>query len=165
MAPVSGPASSRPPRPTPAPAAEGELHGAVADRLRAEDQRYTSGRRALVRLLAAADRPVTIAELLAADPGLAQSSAYRNLAVLEAAEVVHRVLSDDELARYELAEDLTGHHHHHLICTTCGAVEDFTIPPALEEELASAFERVSERTGFRARHHRLDLVGSCGDCR
>jgi Fe2+ or Zn2+ uptake regulation protein len=141
------------------------LHAAAAERLRSEGQRYTAGRRSLVALLAATDRPVTIAELLALDAAIAQSSAYRNLGVLEAADVVHRVVSDDEYARYELAEDLTGHHHHHLICTSCGAVEDFTIPPALEDELAAAFERVGDRTGFRARHHRLDLVGSCATCR
>jgi len=145
----------------------GWLHlvAAPAELLRDAGQRYTAGRRRLVEALGSVDRPVTIAELLHREDDLAQSSAYRNLGVLEAAEVVHRVVSDDEFARYELAEDLTGHHHHHLICTTCGAVEDFTVPPDLEADLAAVSDRVAHETGFVARRHRLDLVGSCGTCR
>ena len=55
----------------------------VTDRLRLVDQRYTSGRRRLVGALMDAPRPVTIPELIDGQPGLRQSSAYRNLHVLE----------------------------------------------------------------------------------
>jgi len=147
----------------PAPVSS-ELHVAVAGRLRSDDQRYTSGRRALVDLLVGAERPLTIAELLARGSGIAQSSAYRNLAVLEQAGVVRRVVTDDEFARFELAEDLTGHHHHHLICTTCGRVEDFTIAGHLERTLDRAFGQVATDTGFSITDHRLDLVGTCSGC-
>ena len=51
---------------------------------------------------------VGAAEILAVG-SLPQSSAYRNLAVLEACGVVHRVAGTDELARFERAEDLTEH--------------------------------------------------------
>ena len=67
------------------PTSRDELHDAVAVRLRSADQRYTSGRRRLVELLAEAPRPETIPELLGRAPSLAQSSAYRNLVVLEEA--------------------------------------------------------------------------------
>jgi Fur family transcriptional regulator, ferric uptake regulator len=143
--------------------AAAEVHDTAADRLRADGQRYTAGRRAVVEVLASTGRPLTIAEILEGDAGLAQSSAYRNLTVLEQAGVVHRVVGADEFARFELAEDLAGHHHH-LICSTCGAVSDFTISPALEASLATAFRSVTSATGFRADHHRLDLVGVCADC-
>lgn len=141
-----------------------DLHAAAGELLRGSGHRYTPGRRLLVETLGRVDRPVTIAELLEMDAGLAQSSAYRNLGVLEEAEVVHRVVSDDEFARYELDEDLTGHHHHHLICTSCGVVADFTVPNELEADLAAVFAKVASETGFTPRHHRLDLVGSCGEC-
>lgn len=140
-----------------------DLHVTAAGRLREGDQRYTRGRRTLVALLAETDRPLTIAELLDHDADLAQSSAYRNLGVLEEAGVVQRVVTDDEFTRYELTEDLTGHHHH-LICRTCGRVEDFTISTKLESSLSRAFERVTAETGFVAEHHRLDLVGTCAGC-
>ena len=140
-----------------------DLHATAAGRLRADGQRYTPGRRTLVDLLAEVDQPVTIPQLLEHRRGLAQSSAYRNLAVLERAGVVHRVVTSDEFARYELAEDLT-EHHHHLICSECGIVRDFTVPPGLERSVDDALAKVAKQTGFTLRHHRLDLVGVCPSC-
>jgi Fe2+ or Zn2+ uptake regulation protein len=140
-----------------------DLHAVAADRLRRDQQRYTPNRRALVERLAGADRPRTIPELLV-DGDLAQSSAYRNLAVLERAGVVHRIVTTDEFARYELAEDLTGHHHH-LICGACGGVEDFVVPTRVERSIERALAEAVAGTGFEAEHHRLDLLGTCRRCR
>jgi Fur family transcriptional regulator, ferric uptake regulator len=140
-----------------------ELHEVVATRLRVDGQRYTSGRRALVTILAASDQPLTLPQVLRRARGMAQSSAYRNLAVLERANVVHRVQSTDEFARYELDEELT-EHHHHLICEACGIVTDFTVPEDVERSLLRALDRVAARSSFRVGHHRLDLVGRCADC-
>lgn len=139
-----------------------DLHHAIGVRLGQVDQRYTAGRRNLVAVLAAGGRPLTASEILVAG-GLAQSSAYRNLAVLEACGVVHRVAGGDELARFELAEDLTDHHHH-LICTGCGVVTDFTVSDGLERSLETAMETVAATTGFAPDHHRLDLLGRCASC-
>jgi Fe2+ or Zn2+ uptake regulation protein len=141
-----------------------DLHLTVDRTLRLGGQRYTPNRRVVVELLEDAGRPLTIAELLAAGDRLAQSSVYRNLAVLEEVGVVHRVAGGDEFARYELAEDLTEHHHHHLICSSCGAVADFTVSPQLEHSLQQAFSRVAHATGFQPERHRLDLVGVCATC-
>jgi Fe2+ or Zn2+ uptake regulation protein len=143
---------------------DADLHATVAGRLRRSGERYTSGRRALVDALAAAERPPSIPDLLGVTPGLAQSSAYRNLAVLERAGVVRRIVTTDEFARFELAEDLT-EHHHHLICTVCGGVEDFTVSTRVERSLEAALERAIDGTGFEAEHHRLDLLGTCAGCR
>jgi len=140
-----------------------DLHATAATRLREDGQRYTNQRRALVELLTEVDQPLTIPQLLGRQPGLSQSSAYRNLAVLERAGVVHRIVTSDEFARYELAEDLT-HHHHHLICSSCGGVTDFEVSAAVEHELEAALARVAKRTGFQVRTHRLDLVGTCPAC-
>ena len=140
-----------------------ELHEITAERLAAEHQRYTANRRAIVDILGAAPRPLALSEVLAEGDGLAQSSVYRNLAVLEEAGVVRKVAAADEFARYELAEDLTGHHHH-LLCTRCGAVEDFTLPPQVERSIEMALGTAARRTGFHGLHHRLDLVGLCATC-
>jgi Fe2+ or Zn2+ uptake regulation protein len=141
-----------------------DLHTGVADRLREADQRYTRGRRSLVDVLEEATRPLTIQEILGRDKALAQSSAYRNLVILEQVGVVHRVVSTDEFARYELAEHLTDHHHHHLICSQCGQVADFTVPPEVEEALAGALGRAADEAGFVTQDHRLDLIGQCRRC-
>jgi Fur family ferric uptake transcriptional regulator len=140
-----------------------DLHEVVAVRLSGLGQRFTSGRRALVEMLARADSPLTIPQLLQRDRSLAQSSAYRNLAVLESAGVVHRIVTSGEFSRYELAEDLT-EHHHHLICATCGDVRDFTVSSRLEGELDRALGRIAGKHGFSPDHHRLDIVGTCATC-
>ena len=46
---------------------------------------------------------------------------------------MRRVITEEEFARYELTEELT-EHHHHLICSTCGRVEDVTIPADFETD-------------------------------
>ncbi|MFO7280830.1 MAG: Fur family transcriptional regulator [Thermoanaerobacterales bacterium] len=140
-----------------------DLHELVAVRLRAHGQRYTRSRRAIVEVLARAGAPLSIPQVLERDRTLAQSSTYRNLTELEEAGVVHRVLGTDEFSRYELAEDLAGHHHH-LICSHCGDVRDFTVSPALEAELQRALDRIAGAHGFAVDHHRLDLIGTCDDC-
>lgn len=145
------------------PITDEELHTTAAQRLRGAGLRYTSSRRAVVDVLAATDRPLTIPEILAADASLAQSSAYRNLTELIAAGVVHRIVSGDEYSHFELAEDLT-EHHHHLVCTSCGRVADVTLDDDLESWLDRALVRVAAAQGFEPEHHRLDVIGRCSDC-
>lgn len=140
-----------------------ELHAAVADYLAKVEQRYTSGRRALVDALDAAGGPVTLPDILSAAPGLAQSSAYRNLAVLEQAGVVLRVVGPGDFARYELAEELT-EHHHHLVCGECGSVVDVAVPARVERALERALDQLGATAGFEVDTHRLDVLGRCRDC-
>ncbi len=140
-----------------------DLHDDVADRLRAVGQRFTPNRREVVDVLGRAERPLTIAEILEGSDGLAQSSAYRNLVVLEQAGAVRRVVTEHDYARYELAEDLTDHHHH-LVCVRCGAVEDVPATETLERSVRRAVTDIDEATGFHTQHHRLDLVGLCRRC-
>ncbi len=141
------------------------LHEIVTARLRRANQRVTAYREAIVAALSAASRPLTIPEILESRPGrgLAQSSVYRNLVVLEQAGLVHRIVTDTEFARYELAEDLT-EHHHHLICANCGQVEDVPASAGLEQSVKAAAAQISRTTGFRTQHHRVDLVGLCARC-
>lgn len=141
-----------------------DLHAAVAQRIGAIDQRYTAGRRQLVEALWQAPRPLTAAELVAVCPALPQSTAYRNLAVLGQAGVVHRVVGTDDFVRYELDEQVTGRHHHHLVCRSCGAVEDFAVPQPLERSVDSLMAQVLTDRGFRAESHRLDVLGTCTNC-
>ena len=143
----------------------GDLHGVVEGRLRRVDQRYTSGRRAIVGLLASAGHPVSIGEIADRLPGLPRSSAYRHLTDLESAGLVRRITANDEFTRFELAEDLTGHHHHHLVCVSCGRVTDITLPPAVEDHLTHATGQLAGADGFEPHGHRLDVLGLCATCR
>src|SRR5436190_7498967 len=103
----------------------------------------------MVDALSDADQPLSLPQLLQRRRDLAQSSAYRTLAVLELAGVVHRIVTSDEFSRFELAQDLTEHHHHHRVCSRCGSVEDFTLPAPFEADLEKALKRVASRAGFR----------------
>jgi Fe2+ or Zn2+ uptake regulation protein len=140
-----------------------EVHDTVARRMAGAGQRYTSGRRALVDVLAGADRPLALPEILGRSPTLTQSSVYRNLTALESAGVVHRVATAGEFARFELAEGLT-EHHHHLVCVECGAVADVVVPRRVERAVERAAAELAGDAGFRLEGHRLDLVGRCVDC-
>ena len=140
-----------------------ELHLTASQRLRSQNLRYTSSRRALVEIFASSDRPLTIPEILQQDSSLAQSSAYRNLTELIQAGVVHRLIAGDEYSHFELAEDLTSHHHH-LVCTQCGRVADITLSDEIERLMDSALETAADSLGFTAEHHRLDVLGRCANC-
>jgi Fur family transcriptional regulator, ferric uptake regulator len=141
------------------------LRDTVAARLRRANQRVTANREAIVGALSTAGRPLTIPEILEAPGGrgLAQSSVYRNLLVLEEVGLVHRIVTDGEFARYELAEDLT-EHHHHLICANCGMVEDIPAGAGLEQSVDAAAAQIARSTGFLTQRHRIDLVGLCARC-
>jgi Fur family transcriptional regulator, ferric uptake regulator len=142
--------------------ARSDVHEIVAARLQADGQRYTGSRRRLVDVLLRGRRPLSIPEILAADPGLPVSSAYRNLVVLEQAGAVGRLLAS-EGARYELAEGLVAHHHH-LICLACGAVADVILSGRSERSIDAATNEVAAATGFEVTGHRLDILGACVRC-
>jgi Fur family ferric uptake transcriptional regulator len=140
-----------------------DTHHKVSSRLGQADYRYTSGRQSLVGILAGAGQPMSMPEILAA-ARLPQSSAYRNLTVLENAGVVRRIVTQDDFCRYELAEDLTGHHHH-LVCERCGLVEDFTLSKNFEASLDATLLRTALKRGLEIVGHRLDVYGLCQACR
>ena len=143
----------------------GDIHEEAAARLQAQEQRYTRGRKSIVEVLDTADRPLTVPEIAArAHAGsLPYSSAYRNLTALVDAGVVHRVTGTDDHGRFELSEDLAGHHHH-LLCDTCGMVSDISAYPRLERALTEAARVALEETGFEVTGHRIDLLGRCAGC-
>jgi Fe2+ or Zn2+ uptake regulation protein len=127
-------------------------------------QRYTPQRREIVAVLAAVGHPLTIQNIREHSKNLAQSSVYRNLVVLEEFGIVTKVVTNGDIGRYELTEDLTGHHHH-LICSQCGVVRDVVVPATLERDIDRALSALSRREGFSLDHHRLDVIGRCAKCR
>jgi Fur family ferric uptake transcriptional regulator len=141
----------------------GDVHGTIAERLARVGQRYTANRRALVQELLSARRPLAMGDLTAGKRALPQSSAYRNLAVLEQAGVIRKVLAEGDYARFELDEGLT-EHHHHLVCSNCGRVEDVAIPSGIERSLDRTLDAVARDAGFATIDHRLDLIGLCRRC-
>ena len=137
----------------------------VGSLLGSHNVRFTPARRLVVRTLAEAGGPMTAGDLherLKGDVPL--SSLYRTLAVLGDARVLSREHDTAGIARYELAEWLTGHHHH-LVCSSCGEVKDTAVDPETERTLSGLVERIAARAGYRVTGHRIDIEGRCRLCR
>lgn len=163
MSPVLGDRSRRMLTPV-EPVNSEQLHDEIGRRLRVGGHRYTSGRQRVVAALCRSGGPATIPEIVELDVGLAQSSVYRNLAILEQSGVVTRVVTRDDHGRFELAESLTNHPHHHLICTNCGSVSDFELAAETESALRRSLARIGRSARFRIDTRRLDLLGVCSTC-
>jgi len=146
------------------PGSSDDLHDQVARRLAYNKQLYTSGRRRIVTVLREAARPLTISEITAITPDIAQSSAYRNLDVLERCGAVRRLIHSTKHTHFELAESLLGHHHH-LICESCGTIADVHLDDELERLVDERLGEAARAAGFYPLHHSLDLHGHCADCR
>jgi Fur family ferric uptake transcriptional regulator len=141
-----------------------EIHELVKKRLADHDIRYTSGRHAVVTSIQMASGPRSAAELEeGTGSGIPLSSLYRTLAILEEAAVLRKHHGPKGLARYELAEWLTGHHHH-VVCVACGAIEDIEIPRRDEYALEAIAESLGDGAGFRVLAHVLEVEGVCQAC-
>jgi Fe2+ or Zn2+ uptake regulation protein len=138
---------------------------AARTRLEAKQARFTPARRLVIETLHRSSGPQSAADLAAAiDGAIPISSLYRTLAVLEESEVIERFPDQAGIARYELAEWLTGHHHH-MTCVECGATSDVAVPGDLEATVADLVLEVGRRFDFAVTGHRLDLQGVCSQCR
>src|SRR5207253_1623526 len=85
------------------------------------------------------------------------------LTLLVEVGIVHRLQGSgsDMFARYELAEELAGHHHH-VTCGSCGTVADVSASPRLERALAEAARIAADQTGFEVTGHHIELLGRRG---
>lgn len=134
-------------------------------RLEGENLRLTPARRLVIEKLDGSSGPQSAADLAAALAGsIPLSSLYRTLAVLERTDVIERFPDQAGVARFELAEWLTGHHHH-MTCTVCGETSDVGVPGDLETTVAGIVSEVGNRFAFTVTGHRLDLQGVCSRCR
>jgi len=133
----------------------------LADR----DIRFTQGRKAVVRALHLSSGPQSAADLHARMKAqVPLSSLYRSLVVLEGAGVVAAHHSQGPVARFELAEWLTGHHHH-VLCMSCGRVDDVSLDRTTESALAGIVVIVASKAGFSVSEHSLEIEGTCSVCR
>ena len=141
-----------------------EIHAVARRQLTNAGHNYTRGRQDLVDVLAGIGAPATMPMIVQRSPGLAQSSLYRNLAVMEQAGVVARVDVGDTKSYYELSDLVTEDPHHHLVCSDCSAVVDINLPPRAERSIERALGDAARDVGFELTEHRLDIIGVCAQC-
>lgn len=123
--------------------------------------RSTRASRLIVSILEGDPGPVSLRELheraLAELPSTAYSTVYRVVDRLEREGKVNRVDWRERGSRFEWAERP---HHHHIVCGDCGHSIDVD-----DRDLGFSERRILERTGFRVKHHVIELEGTCADCR
>jgi Fur family ferric uptake transcriptional regulator len=130
--------------------------------LRERNLPVTPQRLAIAEVLLGSDRHLSAeeveGELLARGTRAGTATVYRTLDVLvESGLVVERDFGEG-FRRFEPARDLPVHEH--LLCTTCGAVEEFR-----DDRLDEMTRVVAESRGFAREKHRLVIYGTCRDCR
>ncbi len=141
-----------------------DLDQAIADRLAANNLRYTEGRQSLVKAIVRASGPQTAEDLhrkLRRKMSLA--SLYRSLGQMQEAGVFTALYNQGRIARFELADWLTGHHHH-LVCDNCGKIIELDLGRSGEEAIDKVLKAAAKAVGFQERDHLLEIVGLCSDC-
>jgi Fur family ferric uptake transcriptional regulator len=143
----------------------GDVNREIGERLSAHNIRFTKGRRQVIRVLRKASGPQSAADLhRQLRTSVPLSSIYRSLAVLDEAGVLRKHHDQSGLARFELAEWLSGHHHH-VTCFECGRVEDVELDDKAEKKLTDIARLVGRRTRHQVTGHGLEIEGVCDTCR
>jgi Fur family transcriptional regulator, ferric uptake regulator len=122
--------------------------------------RATAPRVAVLRLLAAAGRPLSHTEVVEAlgSGDWDQATLYRNLLKLVEADLARVASRVGGIARYEArGDDDSPHLHPHFSCRACGGVE--CLP---EAKLAGPVDRAWHQSLAEAE---LQLIGECPTCR
>lgn len=85
-----------------------------------------------------------------------RSTIYRNLEVLNACGLLHKVQTGDS-ALFKLI--CQTNHHHHLICLDCGMTEVVDYCPLAE------LDKIARDHDFEVSAHTLEVFGRCKRCR
>lgn len=138
------------------------LRSAVA-RLRADGDRVTPARVAVLRTLAGTDEHLSADEIgvrvRELEPAVHQATVYRTLDALSRSGIVAHVHLPHGPATYHLAAP-EAHPHLHLSCRDCDTVLD-----APEDLLTEARARLLDEFGFALDPSHVALTGRCARCR
>ena len=133
----------------------------LTQKLRGRDRKITGPRQAILKVLRAQQRPLSIKEIFGALPrgDCDLATVYRSMHLLESMHIVKRFDFGDGVARFELLAEGDDGHHHHLVCTNCSDIVE------LEECFPEALERtIATRSGFKFVTHKLEFFGLCPRC-
>ncbi|WP_062238506.1 peroxide-responsive transcriptional repressor PerR [Fictibacillus sp. FJAT-27399] len=89
-------------------------------------------------------------------PNMSVATVYNNLRVFKEVGLVKELTYGDASSRF----DCVTTEHYHIICEGCGKIVDFHYPGL--DEVETLAESV---TGFDVGHHRMEIYGTCPDCK
>ncbi len=135
----------------------------VLDFLKKLGFRQTLGRRSIVEVLFAAEKPLAIEEIRTlawqkGKPKLDYATVFRLIERLLALNILAKVNMQSSCSYFELRNP--DKHYDHLICRLCRKVHilDFPCPVSTTEQL------LTEKYGFKKLTHSLEFFGVCPDC-
>lgn len=94
----------------------------------------------------------------AKNPSIGYATVYRTLKLFAESGIAREIHFGDGQTRYEHVAE--GEHHDHLICTRCGAVQEFE-----NEAIEKLQQEVAAQFGFAVESHKMELYGICSKCR
>ena len=134
----------------------------IIQNLRAEGQRITPVRAAMIKILSKSAEPLTPQEILSAllrkKIRANKTTIYRQLEALKYSKIIYEVRLTDRTKRYELFSP--GNHHHHLVCNVCKKIEDVSFPA----DLKTQEKIILKKNKFKVTDHSLEFFGTCLTC-
>jgi Fur family ferric uptake transcriptional regulator len=132
------------------------------EHLRRRGLKMTEPRRTILEAFLSLESHVSAEGLLAEarrrDPRIGQATIFRTIKLLAEAGLAREACEDSGGRQYEHA--FLHAHHDHLICVSCGKIVEFS-----DEAIEAAQAAVYRSCGFEPIGHRLELRGTCPDCR
>ena len=125
-------------------------------RIARSGHRVTRPRRAVLGAMQQLGDHFTAEGVMAAAPEVGRGTVFRTLRLLQEIGALCQVVLDDGTAEYRL----TSGGHHHIVCSECGAVNDFTAC-----DIQDLLDELARRTGYEIDSHRLEVYGRCSRCR
>jgi Fur family transcriptional regulator, ferric uptake regulator len=134
---------------------------AVAERLRAAGLRRSGARDAVIAAFFEHPGHMTIEELTARARRQAPSVGYATVWRAVQLLVENGLAAARDFGRQTRFEAVHARpHHDHLVCTRCGAVDEFE-----HDEIERLQEEIAREIGFVIDAHKLELYGVCARCR
>lgn len=130
---------------------------ALERRLAGSGHRLTEPRRQLIATMRGLGDHFTADDVLNASPDVGRATVFRTLRLLQDIGALCQVVLDDGATEYRLT---SGGHHHHIVCSNCGATNDFATC-----DIQDLLEELARRTGYDIQAHRLEVYGVCSSCR
>lgn len=130
----------------------------IFNELRQRSFRLTSAKKAIVRTLWHASKPLSVQEIFADVRDYAQdvTTVYRTIEQFCDVGIAERVEQTESGVRYSLAGRA---HGHNIVCTSCGREESMN-----ECFMDEAEQRIAEATGFQKIRHVVSFYGICRTC-
>ena len=132
--------------------------GYFRETLKSKGLKATPGRLEMLLILARLHAPLSAEDICGKlrSAQVDRATVYRTLSSFVQAGILKKVSLQTGAEHFELNDD----HHHHLVCTECGAIEDFE-----RCDVEDATKAILKHSGFKSvSAHSLELFGTCKSC-